>query len=1575
MPHMFPSHASATTPARLADLANTLCLGDEYFWTPDRLVPFHHWAGHIPFVFWLIKNARPRRFVELGTHRGNSYCAMCQAAEAFHLPAVGTAVDTWDGDIHMNREEGIFDELRTYHDPRYSSFSTLHRATFDDARRYFSEGSVDLLHIDGTHTYDAVRHDFELWRPTLSERGVVLLHDIEVRRDEFGVWRLWEELCGQYPAFGFVHSYGLGILGVGAEQPAPLRALLDMAQSPTDTALVRRLFAVRGGALLDRVQSEATRHELRAELDHSHETAARAAEVATQGLGAARNRAAALERDNSDLSRRVAELNSEVAARAAEAAAAKRDNSDLSRRVAELNSEVAARAAEAAAAKRDNSDLSRRVAELNSEVAARAAEAAAAKRDNSDLSRRVAELDSELNAQCQAAVRAGQELLQQRSVTEAYSSALNTITASTTWRMMAPVRAALSRCPGLARFGRRALKAVWWTLTGQLLARLRARRARSELSSHQQLSPIVEAPELSPIVEAPAKNRLRVIPRYIDPADTWRDPTTLSRSRIAVHLHVFYFDLLNDLLVRLRGIPSAFDLFVSVPDFASSAQVNQIERVLHETVPRAARVVIRLVPNRGRDIAPFIVEFGNSLLEYDIVGHFHTKKSPHNPRLAAWRDTILDLLLGPSGNPGGHVSSILSMLEQHAKIVCPEAAVFIQREPTNWAGNYSIARDILAKHTQLSISDFPTVEFAEGTMLWARSAALRRFLELPLSYGDFPPEPIAADGTLAHALERLVFILAQGIEGDLVRLHSGDSVHDYRMFEEAQDFSKRLAHTDVKILAYYLPQFHHIPENDEWHGIGFTEWTKTRAANPLFRGHYQQHIPHPDVGYYLINGADVLRRQKADMHRAGVHGQVFYHYWFSGRLILEHPARLLLKSTDIHIPFCFCWANENWTRRWDGSEDQILLKQEYSAQDARAFIRYLIPFFKDTRYIKVEGRPVLFVYRPTSIVMIATYLAVWQEECEAAGLERPYTVATLAAGATDPRPFGMEAGVERVLYDWTSGEVPEVTSEVDAYTSLEGHVFSYESIKEHYTTKSIAGDFTCFRSLVPNWDNTARYGAGAHVLHGSTPRLFQEWLETLIAQAKRTLPPDRRFIVVNAWNEWAEGAHLEADSRYGYAYLNAVGRALANEPLSEPACNSGQALTIAQAAEEARDTGAMMMVVHRWGGGTERHVKHIVEALAREGMQVFLTRVAVDRPNAAVVVRAGDSQELELGAYDLDGSPDKYARLLCRLHVRHLHVQHLAGFPEGASDWIQLACRAADIPYDITLHDYMAVCPRIVMVAAENSYCGEPPLSQCEICIATNGPSIGRSSVAEWRARYGRLLIGARCRFVPNDDVAERLTRYFPKIPFTVRPHPEPRRNDARLTALQSERRSSKTSVDVTSSDAKRHVAVIGYIAGHKGSEILLNCARFAQRTQAPIRFTVVGWTDRDPDFADLHNVTISGRYEPSEFLDIVERLSPDIGFLPSVCPETYSFTLSETVVAGIYPVVFDLGAMGARVRSLGWGRVLPVAWTTDPEAVVKALLDTTPTPPPRSVLELAQGTEDLKILNDYYQLEWPLTE
>ena len=652
-------------------------------------------------------------------------------------------------------------------------------------------------------------------------------------------------------------------------------------------------------------------------------------------------------------------------------------------------------------------------------------------------------------------------------------------------------------------------------------------------------SAVIESQQVTSLKERILYDKFKIVPYYLNPFAKFEKGA--STKRVAVHLHLYYQDMADSCLVYLNNIPYAFDLFVSVPE---GLDPQEIKDKATQQLAGAGGIVVEQVPNRGRDIAPFIIQFGDRLRAYDYVAHIHTKKSPRNTALAGWFDAIMSQLLGSQSR----IAQIFKLLDDDGKVVYPAGRYTEAWDDTGWSDNRDIAATLLGRMSRFDMADFPYVEFPQGFMFWAKTSAIADFLTLPIGYEAFPEEPLAHDATVAHALERILLICTTRSEGRNYRLESPElSAVPTEFYEDQQNFAESIVHPSIKVLAYYLPQFHPTPENDEWHGVGFTEWHKVRAANPLFQGHYQQHVPHPDIGYYQLNGPEILEKQAGLMRQAGVHGLIFYHYWFSGRLILEKPAQMLLANPQIQMPFSFCWANENWTRRWDGNEQDVLLGQVYSPEDAKAFIEYLIPFFKDPRYIKVEGRPVLFVYRPSAVVHCAEYIRIWQETCIAHGLKAPYVVATLTRGATAPQDYGMDAAVERVLNDWTAGAVRELKGELRPYQPINGSVLSYPEVANHYMNKIRNENFMQFRSLVPVWDNTPRYGSEAYALHGFSPKVMQQWLEHIIRYSVNVLPEDRRFVVVNAWNEWAEGAHIEPDQRYGYAYLNGIGRALSGQ--------------------------------------------------------------------------------------------------------------------------------------------------------------------------------------------------------------------------------------------------------------------------------------------------------------------------------------------------------------------------------------------------------------------------------------------
>ncbi len=360
---------------------------------------------------------------------------------------------------------------------------------------------------------------------------------------------------------------------------------------------------------------------------------------------------------------------------------------------------------------------------------------------------------------------------------------------------------------------------------------------------------------------------------------------------------------------------------------------------------------------------------------------------------------------------------------------------------------------------------------------------------------------------------------------------------DYVPLLDATPLTKK----PVKLICFYLPQFHPIPENNAWWGDGFTEWTNVQPAEPQFEGHYQPHVP-GELGYYNLLDPAVQRRQVQLAKLYGIEGFCFYFYWFGGKRLLEAPIENYLNDSSLDLPFCLCWANENWSRRWDGLDSEILIAQQHSPEDDLAFIEYIAKYLRDPRYIRIDGKPLLLVYRPSLLPSAKETAARWRDWCCKNGVGEIYLVYTQSFDVVNPAKYGFNAAAE---FPPNNSSPPNITDSVIptsdqfACTVYDGSVFVERS--EHY--KQV--NYKLFRGVCTSWDNTARRKNRSTVFLGNTPAQYQRWLENAIRDTvDHRENTDERLVFVNAWNEWAEGAHLEPDARYGYAWLQATRNAM-----------------------------------------------------------------------------------------------------------------------------------------------------------------------------------------------------------------------------------------------------------------------------------------------------------------------------------------------------------------------------------------------------------------------------------------------
>lgn len=614
--------------------------------------------------------------------------------------------------------------------------------------------------------------------------------------------------------------------------------------------------------------------------------------------------------------------------------------------------------------------------------------------------------------------------------------------------------------------------------------------------------------------------------------NAWRSGGDLrleSPSRVAVLMHVHFPELVDELVDQLAAIPVPFDLIVTnssgVPLTIRPPANSRHLRVLE-------------VENHGRDIWPTVAVVNAGLLDpYLVVLKVHTKKSAWRDGHAdlggtgsGWRDTLVGQLLDSAKN----VEEILTAFRSDPAlgVVTADGSVL---GPEFWGDNERNTRE-LARRLEADVDD-DALRFAAGSMYWCRGIVLQGLRSLNLTRIDFEPEAGQVNATTAHAIERLIGVLTAEAGLSTVERSELPGAAVDGAWEQLGTHELR---PRARFVPFYLPQFHPTPENDAWWGRGFTEWTNVTAARPVYQGHHQPRLP-GDLGFYDLRLDDVREQQAALASWAGIEGFMYYYYWFAGRRLLSRPVESLLAG-DLDFPFCLMWANENWTRSWDGNSSDVLLGQDYDEVPAERFIDDVAEFLADPRYLAVDGKKVLAVYRPGQMQDFAAVSRHWRAEARRRGLGELFLLHVDVGQAMQ----GLDRETARGL-DGSLGFAPHnmLWAGVQAHRlglhgKFRGNVLSYPAMADDAARRAwegLAPDH--YPGAMVRFDNTARRQLASDVWYGSNPYVFRRWLAALTT-AVADRDPEQRLVFVNAWNEWAEAAVLEPDDRNGAGYLLAL---------------------------------------------------------------------------------------------------------------------------------------------------------------------------------------------------------------------------------------------------------------------------------------------------------------------------------------------------------------------------------------------------------------------------------------------------
>ncbi len=1131
-----------------------------------------HWSMHLPFAYDLMRELRPSVFVELGVYKGESYFTFCQSVEENDLPTLCYGIDTWQGDVHTGAYDASFGQEVIAYNGRYVGFSELIRATFREAVSRFADESIDLLHIDGSHRYADVKRDFEAWRPKLSKAGLVLFHDVMVREAPYGVWQLWRELAKPEQSFLFPFGHGLGVWSAcdpAQHQSAFVRKLF--LSNPDETNRIVERYALAAAALDLWEQAPHTREahtkdsltylqafspQVGEHYDEAHSTrtaflVGKWCKLRVDVPGTAQQGNLGLRIDPADCigvisiaSIAIRSLvSSEVLWRA--------------NTVAELSKLTVGGTAVTIPHKRVF-----RVFSFGGDPQILLPAFGGPEFDSPFFVETWIRLETSSQSIAECFANLNSDRRQLKDEKERVDAEFNALRERAQELDVAAERKSreFESAMGQHRAEVSELTSVLETRQNQLdtTAAQRAELSKQLLVLEQGVTRFLEAFHATPqkvkgdssqvrgLIRSLERDIRRILKRDLrwkvfinlqrlaggsEPADRSARPRTVA-AELKQQLESIHAKLKSTKTSQVDRMAALAELLALgrrtrqvLATFKSHAAPNQSETFLSQGAVSASQVAPLFDANWYAEKNPDVAASGMQPLEHFLRLGAAEGRDPHPlfntqyyraqlRKPASPGPTLVEHYLTRGGREG---------LSPHRLF---DAPFYIKNHPDSVANGMTPLAHYLK--TGSKRGHWPNPSF-DPTFYLARHQDVARAKMEPLTHFALHGQ---AEGR--ECVEQKVTFEKYQLDRDIPT--------------QPLVSAPALAPPRAKAIAFYLPQFHPIPENDQWWGEGFTEWKHVRAGRPNFSSHYQPHVP-GDLGYYDLRDTEVLQRQVELARTYGIHGFCFYYYWFGGQVLLDLPIRMMLETGKPNFPFCLCWANENWTRRWDGLEEDVLIAQQHSTEDDINFIRNIEPALLAKNYIRVANRPLLLVYRPSLFPSAPETTVRWREDFRRRGHGELYLVMVRSFhDQTPPEAYGFDAAVQFPPHFPVSPVTDAIAEKDDAFV---GAVCDYYEVRQRAAEQLACspGNSGTYPAVMPSWDNTARRQSNAWIYVNSSPEAYCEWLSFAVDHLKSAKLYDERLVFINAWNEWSEGCHLEPDTKYGYAWLNATAFALGHELL------------------------------------------------------------------------------------------------------------------------------------------------------------------------------------------------------------------------------------------------------------------------------------------------------------------------------------------------------------------------------------------------------------------------------------------